>query len=66
MNHPGKGTPNPSIHIGAHFKHLRILLDLALSFSDGFLQDFLAMHKAVRQFLLSSSFGSSYNPLPFL
>ncbi|KAJ4717838.1 Midasin [Melia azedarach] len=46
VNHPGKGTPNPSIHIGAHFKHLRILLDLVLSFSDGFLQDFLAMHKA--------------------
>lgn len=48
MNHLGQGTPRLSSNIEAHLKHLCKLLDLVLNFSDGFLQDFLAMHKTVR------------------
>lgn len=48
MNHHGRGTPSLSSNIGMHLKHLCKLLELVLNFSDGFLQDFLAMHKTVR------------------
>ncbi|KDO65104.1 hypothetical protein CISIN_1g0000012mg, partial [Citrus sinensis] len=45
VNYHGQGTPRLSSNIEAHLKHLCKLLDLVLNFSDGFLQDFLAMHK---------------------
>ncbi|KAJ0075983.1 hypothetical protein Patl1_33593 [Pistacia atlantica] len=45
VEHSGKGSPGLSSRVGAHFCPLYTLLDLVLSFADGFLQDFLAMHK---------------------
>lgn len=47
LNHSGSGSSHLSFHIGACFEQIHALLDLILSFSNGLLQDLLAMHKTV-------------------
>ncbi|GLT49686.1 hypothetical protein SLA2020_232280 [Shorea laevis] len=47
MNYSSKEIPSLSLRVGTILKHIHSLVDLILSFGDGFLQDFLVMHKTV-------------------
>ncbi|XVE88663.1 hypothetical protein DITRI_Ditri19aG0087500 [Diplodiscus trichospermus] len=47
INHSGLKFPSLSFHIAALLKSIHALVDLLLSFSDSFLEDFLVMHKTV-------------------
>ncbi|XP_022715201.1 midasin isoform X4 [Durio zibethinus] len=47
INHSGTKISGLSLHFGALLKYIHALVDLILSFSDSFLEDFLIMHKTV-------------------
>ncbi|XP_017978548.1 PREDICTED: midasin [Theobroma cacao] len=47
FNHSSMKVSGQSFHIGALLKHIHASVDLILSFSDSFLEDFLVMHKTV-------------------
>ncbi|KAK9282811.1 hypothetical protein L1049_011033 [Liquidambar formosana] len=63
LDHSGNQSPSLSFTVGAHFKHLHVLVDLILNFSDCLLHDFLALHKNVSMMtrVLANLFASLYS-----
>ncbi|OVA06149.1 von Willebrand factor [Macleaya cordata] len=63
IDNAGHSSPSLCLQVQRHLKHLHVLIDLLLTFGDGVLLEFLAMHRTVAEMthMLANVFASLYS-----